>query len=225
MKRMLFILFSVLASGCISPEVKMGNIEDYELPGIENTTIFYLNISSVQVVESVVNASSARVYTGDVENFRAPVAVDYSGKNVSFNVSEEFILGKSYARFDFSMPFSGFVAFTQRGGQDFTYPLTKSGSVRAVLPLNYTSVSFMGIALPEPDNITTDAKGREVIIWENPYPEKAIRVKYLHRDAPTLVFYFFFSLFIAAVLVFGYYYTSLKALKKKRIKMEKDIRK
>lgn len=224
MRLLFLVLLFVLASGCIAP-VTMGNIEDYELPGIENTTIFYLNISSVQVVESVVNASSARVYIGDVENFRAPVAVDYSGNNVSFNVSEEFILGKSYARFDFNMPFSGFIAFTQRGGQDFTYPLTKNGSVRVVLPLNYTSLSFLGIALPEPDNITIDTKGREVIIWENPYPEKAIRVKYMHKDAPTLVFYFLFSLLIFAALVFGYYYMSLKALKKRRTEIEKGSRK
>ncbi len=224
MKRFL-ILFLVLASGCISPEVRTGSPAEYELPGLENTTIFYLNVTEVQVVESVINESSTRVFTGNYENFWAPVAVDYSMNNVSFNVSEEFIFGKSYARFDFGMPFSGYIAFTQSAGQDFTYPLTENGSIKVVLPVNYTSASFLGIAQPKPDNITRDAKGREVISWENPYPEMAIRVKYSYENAPTLLFYFLFSLFFFAVLVAGYYYTSLRALKKKRAMMEKDVRK
>lgn len=224
----ILIFLSALAAGCIAPEIRTGNPAEYELPGLNNTTIFYLNVSSVQVIENVVNATSVDfIIDGNLEmNFRNPVAVDYSGNNVSFNVLEELILGKNYARFIFGSPFSGFVAFTQSIGQDFMYPLTKNGTIQVVLPVNYTVRSFLGIAQPKPDNITQDASGREVLIWKNPYPEhNSILVKYSHKNAPTLVFYFLFSLFIFAILVLGYYYFILSGLKKKRTLIEKDIRK
>ncbi|MCZ7393294.1 MAG: DUF5803 family protein [Candidatus Methanoperedens sp.] len=224
---LLLVLLSVLAAGCIAPEINKGNPAEYELPGLINTTIIYLNLSSVQVVDSVVNTTSDGFFieSSDEMSFVDPVAVDYSGNNVSFNVSEELILGRNFARFNFSSLFSGFVAFSQPGSQDFTYLLTKNGTVRVVLPANYTERSFIGIAEPKPDNITLDSSGREVIIWNNPYPETGIRVKYLDKNAPALLFYFFFSLFIFAILVLGYYYMSLSALKKKRAMMEKNIRK
>jgi len=222
------ILLSVLA-GCIAPEVQEGNPAEYELPGIENTTVFYLNVSEVQVVGSVINATSAEFVIPDRAEmyFRNPVAVDYSGSSVAFNVSKVLIFGKNYARFEFGSPFSGFVAFTQTNGQDFSYPLTKNGSIQVVLPANYTSQArFLGVTLPEPDNIVIGSKGREVLIWESPYPKhRSIRVKYSHENAPTLLFYFLFSLFLLAVLVLGYYYMSMKALRKKRAMMEKDVRK
>lgn len=225
----LCIVILFLAAGCIAPEIQTGNPAEYELPGIENTTIFYLNISSVQVIGNVINEKSVEFIIPDRAEmyFRNPVAVDYSGSNVTFNVSKVLIFGKNYARFEFSSPFSGFVAFTQTNGQDFSYPLTKNGSIRVVLPANYTSQSwFLGVVLPKPDNATLDSKGREVLTWENPYPEhRSIRVKYSHKNAPTLLFYFFFSLFVFAALVMGYYYMSLRGLRKKRALMEKDVRK
>jgi len=229
MRYLVLVLLSFLAAGCIAPEIRTGNPAEYELPGLNNTTIFYLNISSVQVVENVINSTTVGFIIPDKTemNFRNPVAVDYSGNNVSFNVSKVLIFGKNFARFEFSSPFSGFVAFTQSGGQDFTYPLTKNGTIRVVMPASYTSQSmFLGVAQPKPENVTIDSKGREVITWENPYPaRKSIRVKYSHKNAPTLLFYFFFSLFIFAVLVLGYYYMSLSELKKKRAMMEKETKK
>lgn len=227
-----FILYSIilfLIAGCIAPEIQTGNPSEYELPGLENTTIFYLNFSSVHVVDNVVNSTSVAFILMDKTeaNFRNPVAVDYSGKNMSFNVSKDVIFGKVFARFEFDSPFSGFVAFTESGSQDFNYLLTENGSIRVVLPVNYTAGStFLGVSQPKPDNITNDASGREVLAWEKPYQgHRSIRVKYNHEDAPTLLFYFFFTLFIFAAMVMGYYYFSLNALKKKRALMEKDVRK
>ncbi len=226
---LILILLSFLAAGCISPAIQTGTPSEYELPGLENTTVFYLNISSVQVVDNIVNSTSVAFILRDKTeaNFRNPVAVDYSGKNVSFNVSKEVIFGKVFARFEFDSPFSGFVAFTESGSQDFNYLLTKNGSIRVVLPVNYTAGStFLGVSQPKPDNITNDASGREVLAWEKPYPgHKSIRVKYSHKDAPILLFYFLFTLFIFAVMVMGYYYFSLNSLKKKRTLIERDVRK
>ncbi len=223
---LLLILLLVIVAGCIAPEIKTGNPAEYELPGLINTTIIYLNLSSVQIVDNVINTTSAGFFiSSDEMSFRNPVAADYSGKNVSFNVSIEIVQGRNFANFSFSSPFSGFVAFTQPGSQDFMYLLTKNGTVRAVLPVNYTVRSFLGIAEPKPDNITYDSFGREVLIWNNPYPEEAIRVKYQEKNAPVLLFYFLVSLFFFAVIILGYYYMSLSALKKKRAMMEKDIRK
>lgn len=213
------ILLLVFASGCISPEIQKGSPYEYELPGLNNTTIFYLNGSSVQVIENVINTTSASIIIGESGgmSFRDPVAVDYSGNSTAFNVSKEIVFGRVYARFNFGSNFSGFVAFTQPGGQDFSYPLMKNGSIRIVLPVNFTTGSrFLGIAQPEPDNITTDASGREVLIWKNPYPgQKEIKVKYYQKSAPIALFYFFIFFLVAALVIFGYYKLSIRALKKK----------
>lgn len=231
MSRSIFILilFSVLAAGCIAPEIQSGNPAEYELPGLNNTTIFYLNLSYMQVVENVINTSSTDfiILDNNEMNFRDPVAVDYSGNNVSFNVSTVIIFGKAFAHFDFASPFSGFVASTQSIGEDFNYPVMKNGTIRVVLPENYTASSrFLGVAMPKPDNITLDAKGREGLTWDNPYPEyKSIRVKYYHKNTSTLLFYFFSLLLLCVILVLGYYYLSIAELKKKRSRLEKDIRK
>lgn len=225
----LVIILLTFTAGCVSPDIEEGDPQEYELPGLYNTTIFYLNSSSVQVVESVTNATDLRFSMGDTGdmNVNNPVAVDYSGNNVSFNVSKEVVFGKSYIRFDFDSPFTGFVAFTQQNGQDFSRPLTKNGTVMVVLPQNFTTGSrFLGIAQPEPDNITIDVSGREVLTWEEPYPEhKVIGVKYYGESAPMALAYFFTFLFLIGMLLFGYYYRIVRKLKKNRDMMEKDVRK
>ncbi len=219
------LLLLVLAAGCIAPEINKGNPSQYELPGLINTTIIYLNISSVEIVDNVMNSTSDGFFiTGD-EMSLDPVAVDYSGKNVSFNVSTELVQGKDFANFSFNTTFSGYVAITQPGSQDFTYLQTKNDTVWAVLPVNYTVRSFFGITEPNPDNVTFDRSGREVIIWNNTHPEETIRVKYEDKNAPWLLFYFLVLLFLFAAIILGYYYLSLSALKKKRVMMEKDVRK
>lgn len=225
----IIILLLILSMGCISSKVETGNPADYELPGIDNTTIYYLNGSSVQVVESVINETSFRIDPGEngEENFRDPVAQDYSGNNVTFNISKEVFFGKSYVHFDFDAPFSGFVAYTQSDGQDFVRTVIKNGSVRVVLPVNFTTGSrFLGIAQPEPDNVTSDAYGRDVLIWDNPYPEHGkIFVNYYHKSSSEMLSYFGIFLFIAALLIWVYYYVSTRALKKKRERLEKGCRK
>jgi hypothetical protein len=225
MKPYLILLLAILAAGCITTEIDAGAPHQYELPGINNTTIYYLNLSTIQVVESVINQSSVKLVIGDSGDmdFRDPVAVDYAGNNVTFNISKGAIFGRSFVRFDFNSSFSGFIAYTQSDGQDFTRQLTDNGSVRVVLPEGYTTGSnFLGIAQPPPDNITMDSRGRDVLIWNNPYPQhQMISVKYYQRDAPAALLYFFIFLLIAAVVIFGYYRLSLRALKKKRNIVEK----
>ncbi len=217
---LLFLL--VLAAGCIAPEISKGNPSEYELPGLINTTIIYLNLSSVEIVDNVMNSTSDGFFiTGDEISLN-PVAVDYFGKNVSFNVSTELFQGKDFANFSFNSLFSGYVAITQPGSQDFTYLTTKNATVKVILPVNYTVQSFLGIAEPKPDNITLDSSGREVLIWNKPYPEESIRVVYEDKKAPTLLLYFLVILFICSVVILGYYYTSISKLKKRRAKMEKD---
>ncbi len=217
----------VILEGCIATEPQAGSPGEYELPGINDTTIFYLNSSTVHVVENVINETSVSFIleeTGDM-NFRNPVAVDYSGKNVTFTISKEPILGKTYVKFEFESSFSGFIAYTQPGGQEFERTLTKNGSVRVILPLNFTTGSrFFGIAQPDPDNVTFDTSGREVLIWEAPYPDhEKIEVKYYYKSAPTALYYFFIMLFTSFIVIYSYYYLSMRALRKKREMMEKGI--
>jgi hypothetical protein len=223
----LIILLFFLAAGCISSKVPVGAPDQYELPGIYNTTIYYLNSSTVKVVDSVTSETTVKFMLDETSetNFRDPVAVDSSGKNVSFNVTFEPIFGRSYIRFDFSSEFSGFLAFTQSDGQEFTRMTRENRSVRVVLPPGHTTGSrFLGVANPEPDNVTIDALGREVLIWDNPYPLQ-ISVKYYPGSAPTLFFYFSMILVICVFVISGYYYFVIRSLKKKRGAVEDILKK
>lgn len=223
---LVFILLLILLQGCISPTVKTGDPSRYELPGLVNTTIFYLNLSSVQAIYNVVDRASVDYRIEDsIQTFRHPVAVDYSGKNVSMNVSIISIMAKNYAHFNFSSNFSGFVAFTMPGGQDFTYFPTDNSTIRVVLPENFTTGTiFLGYVQPGPDNITKDSSGREILVWNNPQNKK-IRVRYHQNDTPVMLMYLFGSLLVAALFVWGYYHYSISALKKKREMLEKFPRK
>ena len=223
----LIILLFLLGAGCISSEVPAGAPGQYELPGIDNTTIYYLNASSVKVVDSASNETTIKYMLDDSSetNFKDPVAVNSSGKNVSFNVTSEPIMGRSYIRFDFSSEFSGFVAFTQSDGLDFVRTTKENTSVRVVLPPGHTTGSrFLGIPNPEPDNVTTDAMGREVLTWDNPYPYQ-ISVKYYPRNAPVLFSYFSIILIVSVAVISGYYYLSIRSLRKKRGGIENTLKK
>jgi hypothetical protein len=123
MRSVLFlILLLVLLQGCISPQVKTGDISRYELPGLNNTTIFYLNVSSTQVIENINDRITFDYQiTDNIATFKNPVAVDNSRNNASVNVSIITIMGRNYAHFNFSSNFSGFVAYSVPGGQDFTH--------------------------------------------------------------------------------------------------------
>lgn len=219
-------LLIIAASGCISPAVKTGNTSSYELPGLANTTIFYLNLSSTHVIDNIVNSTSVDYPIEDnIRNFRNPVAVDYSGTNASVNISIKNTLGRKYAHFNFSSNFSGFIAYTLPGGQDFTYLPAGNGTIRVVLPRNFTAGTiFLGYTQPKPDNITYDSSGREVLIWNNPQNKK-IRVRYHHNDTRVMLTYLFGFLLICAVIVWIYYYYSISALKRKRKMLEKNLRK
>jgi hypothetical protein len=212
--------------GCINPQVKTGNPLRYELPGLNNTTIFYLNVSSTQVKENINNKTSFDYQIVDnIATFKDPVAVDYSGKNASVNVSIISMLGRNYAHFNFSSNFSGFVGYSVPGGQDFTYSPPINWTIRVVLPVNYTArTMFLGYIQPKPDNITQDSSGREVIIWNNASSEN-IRVKYNHREMTQLLVYFVGFLLISTIIIWGYYKYSISAIQKKRKMLEKDIRK
>jgi len=220
---LLLVILSTIVAGCMFNEVKKGTPEEYTLPGINNTIIYYINASSVQVVEHVMNRTTVMELPGDNGDIENAIAVDSSGKNVTFNVSEQVIFGKRFVRFDFDSNFSGFVAYTYNSGsQDFFIPLIKNKSVMVVLPQNYTTGSrFLGIARPEPDNITTDTSGREVLVWEHPYPEhRFISVKYYPENAPRMLSYLAVFFLITSLLIAGYYYYSIRVLKKKRMLVE-----
>jgi hypothetical protein len=223
---LIWILLLIILQGCISPTVKTGDPSRYELPGLNNTTIFFLNVSSTQVIENIDDRTSFDYQIVDtIATFRDPVAVDYSGNNASVNVSIINKLGRNYAHFNFSSNFSGFVAYSEPGGQDFTYFPPLNRTIRVVLPVNFTAgTMFLGYIQPKPDNITQDSSGREVIIWNNASREK-IRVKYHHMDMSGLLVYFVGLLFICTIIIWGYYKYSISAIQKKRKMLEKDIRK
>jgi hypothetical protein len=223
---LILVLLLVLFQGCIDPQVKTGDSSQYELPGLNNTTIFYLNVSSTQVIENINDRISFDYQIEDnIATFKNPVAVDHSGNNASINVSIRTIMGRNYAHFNFSSNFSGFVAYSGPGGQDFTYYPPMNRTIRVVLPVNFTAgTMFLGYIQPKPDNITQDSSGREVIIWNNASRQK-IRVKYHHRDMTELLEYFIGFLLICTIIIWGYYKYSISAIQKKRKMLEKDIRK
>lgn len=219
-------LLSIIASGCISTQIEKGNTSQYEFPGVPNTTIFYLNLSSIEVIYNVVNKTTVDFRIEDrIETFKNPAAIDYSGRNASMNVSIISNKARNYAHFNFSSNFTGYVAFTRPGGQDFSYVSPDNSTIRVVLPENFTTGTlFIGYISPEPDNITIDSKGRQVLIWNNTTNEK-IRVRYYQKDTPMMLMYLFTFLLACAVLIWGYYYSSISKLVKKRKMLEKDIRK
>lgn len=219
----ILILLIILTGGCIMPQVKTGTPAQYELPGLSNTTIFYLNISSAEVIYNIVNKTSVDFLIEDgIENFNNPVAVDYSLKNASMNISIKSSRGKNYAHVNFSSNFSGYVAITRPGGQDFTFVPTDNNTIQVVLPKNFTAATkFIGYISPDPDNITHDLKGREVLIWKNPQNKK-IRVRYHEKDTPVNLMYLFGFLSICAIAIWIYYYRSISLLRKKREMLEKE---
>jgi hypothetical protein len=208
------LLLSILAAGCLAPQVKPGDPSRYELPGLNNTTLFYLNVSSTQVIEHINDMPSFDYQIVDtIATFKDPVAVDYSGSNASVNVSIITILGRNYAHFN--LP----------GGQDFTYFPPVNRTIRVVLPVNFTAgTMFLGYIQPKPDTIMQDSSGREVLIWNNASREK-IRVKYHHRDMTELLVYFVALLFLCTIIIWVYYKYSISAIQKKRKMLEKDVRK
>lgn len=220
------IIFLVLAAGCISPDVETGTPSQYELPGLKNTTIFYLNLSSTGVIDNVVNKTSVDYRIDDsIQTFRNPVAVDYRGNNASLNVTIKTIMGRNYAHFNFSTNFTGFVAYTIPGGQDFNYIPAGNRTIRVVLPEDFTSgTMFLGYVQPDPDNITHDALGREVLTWNNSTGQR-IRVRYHHKDTQELLLYLFGFLSFCAVVIWVYYYFSISSLKRKRTMLERSIKK
>jgi len=227
MRSVVFILLLlVLLQGCINPQVQTGDPSRYELPGLNNTTIFYLNTSSTQVIENINNQISFDYQIVDnIATFKNPVAVDYSGNNASVNISIITLLGRNYAHFNFSSNFSGYVAYSGPGGQDFSYYPPLNRTIRVVLPVNYTAgTMFLGYIQPKPDNITQDSSGRELLIWNNASREK-IRVKYHHKDNTELLVYFIGFLLLCTISIWGYYKYSISAIQKKRKMLEKDIRK
>ena len=223
------ILVLVLFAGCIESGVEKGDIAQYELPGLPNTTIYYMNDSSIKVVENVVNSTFTKINLGDTTDMaiKDPVAVDISGNKVDFNVSREAIFGKTFMRFDFNTSFTGYVAFSQSNDGEFSRQVMRNGSIHVVLPVNFTTGSkFLGIAIPEPDNTTIDTLGREVLIWNDPYPEyNLISVKYYQKSSPLMLFGFMSILLLCVLIVSCYYYFSIRALRKKRELMEKGIKK
>jgi len=222
---LILILLLVIMQGCISPTVKTGDPSRYELPGLNNTTIFYLNVSSTQVIENINDRITFDYQiVNNIASFKNPVAVDYFGNNASVNVSIITMMGRNYAHFNFTSNFSGFVAYSGPGGQDFTYYPPLNRTIRVVLPVNFTAgTMFLGYIQPKPDNITLDSSGREVIIWNNATREK-IRVKYHHRDMTELLVYFIGFLLLCAIIIWGYYKYSISAIQKKRKMLEKDVR-
>jgi len=141
-----------------------------------------------------------------------PVAVDISGNKVDFNVSREAIFGKTFMRFDFNTSFTGYVAFSQSNDGEFSRQVMRNGSIHVVLPVNFTTGSkFLGIAIPEPDNITIDTLGREVLIWNDPYPKyNLISVKYYQKSSPLMLFGFMVILLGGVLIVSCYYYFSIR---------------
>ncbi len=218
-------LIIVFAAGCISTPVPTGNSSQYEFPGLNNTTIFFLNASYIQVIDSVADKSSIDVLIDSISTFRYPVAVDYSGNNASSNVSTVTILGKNYAHFNFSNNFSGFIGYTIPGSMDFSYVPASNKTIEMVLPRNYTTGYFFpGYIQPKPDNITHDSRGREVLTWSN-VTRETIRVRYYEEDTPRILVYIFGILLMCAFIVWAYYRYSISALERKRQILEKGIKK
>ncbi|HIH44789.1 MAG TPA: hypothetical protein HA257_06900, partial [Candidatus Methanoperedenaceae archaeon] len=195
------ILLLALASGCIETVPQATNLTgdpgSYELAWLSNYTTFYVNLTLIKVVHTAVNTTHLNVslesQTGPIEIYDV-VVVDYYKDPISFDRARRFadirithdpsITNVSNAAFEtkidarmlyinISSPVTGFIAYSESAQpRTFAQMIESEESVRVVLPAGYTTGNkLLGAANPPPDYVAEDSEGREVLIWNSPYPD------------------------------------------------------
>ncbi len=174
-----------------------------------NGTTYRLSPAQMQVTQPV-NASSFNLTlhekAGDL------VFIGSDGLEVGVNSSYSYWGGEHKYEIDFGRNVTGDLVYTMPyQGQQFILPLKESGPVRVILPPGYTTGDrILGIARPQPDQITADKNGT-VLTWNN--PGQIIEVGYYREKAPDTLKKIFALLAAMAAILLLEYYASMRRLR------------
>jgi hypothetical protein len=174
-----------------------------------NGTTYRLSPTQMQVTQPV-NASSFNLTlhekAGDL------VFIGSDGLEVGVNSSYSYWGGEHKYEIDFGRNVTGDLVYTMPyQGQQFILPLKESGPVRVILPPGYTTGDrILGIARPQPDQITADKNGT-VLTWNN--PGQIIEVGYYREKAPDTLKKIFALLAAMAAILLLEYYASMRRLR------------
>src|SRR5512137_1056950 len=167
-----------------------------------NGTTYRLDLTQMQVTQPV-NASTYNLTLHQKADDL--VFVGSNGVEVGVNSSYSFWGGEHKYQIDFGRNVTGDLVYTlPYQGQQFILPLRESHPVKVILPPGYTTGDhILGIARPQPDQITADKNGT-VLTWTN--PGQIIEVGYYRERAPeTLKRIFALLVAMAAILLLEYY--------------------
>ena len=174
-----------------------------------NGTTYRLSPTQVQVIQPI-NASSFNLTlhekAGDL------VFVGSDGLEVGVNSSYSYWGGEHKYKIDFGRNVTGDLVYNMPyQGQQFILPLKESGPVRVILPPGYTTGDrILGIARPQPDQVTADKNGT-ALTWTN--PGQIIEVGYYKEKAPETLKRIFALLVVMAAILLLEYYASIRRLR------------
>jgi hypothetical protein len=175
-----------------------------------NGTTYNLSLSDMEVTRAVNGTSFNITIPEKIDNISL---LTPDGRKTVVNSSYSYWRGDNIYRIDFGKRISGDLVYTvPHLGQQFVLPLRENGSVRVILPPGYTTGDrILGIARPDPDNVTAN-KNETVLTWINP-PGQVIEVGYYKVSAPEALKRIFGLLGIMAVILLLEYYASIRKLR------------
>jgi hypothetical protein len=174
-----------------------------------NGTTYRLNLTQMQVTQPVNGSTYNLTLHQKADDL---VFVGSNGVEVGVNSSYSFWGGEHKYKIDFGRNVTGDLVYTLPYlGQQFILPLRVSHPVRVILPPGYTTGDrILGIARPQPDQLTADKNGT-VLTWTN--PGQIIEVGYYKEKAPETLKRIFALLVVMAALLLLEYYTSIRRLR------------
>ena len=184
-----------------------------------NGTTYNLSLSDMEVTRAV-NGTSFNITIHEKTDNISLLTPD--GKKTMVSSSYSFWRGDNIYRIEFGKRVSGDLVYTvPHLGQQVILPLRDNGSVRLILPTGYTTGDrILGIARPDPNNVTTD-KNETVLTWINP-PGQVIEVDYYKASAPEALKRIFALLAVMAAILLLEYYASIRKLRTISKEAEKE---
>lgn len=184
-----------------------------------NGTTYRLSQSQMEVTVPV-NASRLNLTLHEAASNMT--LLDEGGRMVGINSSYNFWRGDHNYNIAFEKHVFGNLTYSMPyQGQQFILPLRDEGPVRVILPPGYaTGNHILGIARPDPDEISAD-EGGMVLTWRNASRYQMIEVSYYQENAPEALVKIFAILVVAAVLLLIEYYASIRKLRAIREDVER----
>lgn len=175
------------------------------------------NSAENPIEDFVLLAGPANTTTADAQTFEK-LSHRNETSDINYTLTQEISQNMRVLNLEFEEPVTGFIAYTlvTSGTQNFVFMKPDSEFIRVVLPSGYvTGNRIFGIARPTPDNVSSDEKGRQNLLWISSKlgeRDEAIQVKYYSQSAPLLFLGAIIALLIGVGLVLFYYSRSKREL-------------